>query len=115
MQVPAEPSKELVFSVELQDPIVHHLQFSTSIVPGRAFSLESHSGDAQCTISGTVAAPVNGVFSFPIRIDESCGPKTSMKGTQTLALILNKPFSGGPVASFIYMRTFKLTESGPSK
>jgi len=105
--------QELLFSVELQDPIVHHIQFTSSVVVGQPFSFEIHRGDVDCRVSGTVPAPANGVFSFPVKIDESHGDKMSMKGDQDLALSLNKPFSGGPVASFVYMRTFKLTEPTP--
>ncbi len=108
---PKPAVSELVFSVELQDPIVHHLKFSSSVVVGQAFSFESRIGDTTCTISGTVSSPVNGVYSFPVEVDESHGPKTSLKGTQDLALSLNKSYSGGPVASFVYIRTFKLTET----
>ena len=108
----ATPSAgDLLFSVELQDPIVHHLQFSSSIVPGQPFIFKIQSGEVECTISGTIPAPVKGVFSFPVEIDESRGGKMSIKGTQNLELSLNKPLSGGPVASFVYLRTFKLAPS----
>jgi hypothetical protein len=104
-------AQELVFSVELQDPIVHHLRFSSSVTIGERFRFEANSGEAKCTISGTVAAPVNGVFSFPIAIEESRGADMTMKGDQSVALSLNKPYSAGPSASFVYMRTFTLAES----
>jgi hypothetical protein len=110
IQTLAPSPHELEFSVELQDPIVHHLRFSSSVVVGQPFSFEARSGEAVCMISGTVPTPVNGVYSFPVKIDEAHGKSAGMAGTQTLALTLNKPISGGPVASFVYMRTFKLID-----
>ncbi len=95
--------------MELQDPIVHHVHLSSSITVGEEFTFQVHSGAAICTISGTVPQPVNGVYNFPIKIDESHGKGMSMNDTQNLSLSLGKPLSAGPIASFVYLRTFTLT------
>lgn len=114
-QIGGAPGHELLFSVELQDPIVHHLHLTSSVLPGQPFRFETHRGTVECTISGTVPSPEGGVYRFPIEIDETRGQAMSMKGSQNLVLGLNKPYSGGPLSSFIYMRTFKLTEELPSR
>ena len=100
----------LMLSVTLDSIFNHHFQVMIPVTVGKPFKIVSDNGDVTNTISGTIGAPVEGKYPAPLYINEKWSKGGDVGGTRSYSLELDKEQSGGPVASFIYLRTVKLTK-----
>src|SRR5262249_27523438 len=100
--------KRLVLSVRLQDPFNRDLEIRKHIKLGTPFFTKKTNGRVKNTISGVVFQEQEGKYELSLTISEWASEKDNVEDTMALELELNKPWKGGPVASFVYGRTVTL-------
>ncbi|BDI34008.1 hypothetical protein CCAX7_60590 [Capsulimonas corticalis] len=98
-----------MLSVTLDSVLNHHFQVVIPVTVGKPFKTVSDNGDVTNTISGTISASVNGKYPAPLYVNEKASRGGNVGGVSNYLLELDKAQSGGPVASFVYLRTVKLT------
>ena len=97
-------------SVRLQDPFNSDLETRIQIKVDKPFQITTDNGEVKNTISGRLHAPSGAKYPLTLTIDER-GSETSRLGeSMKLQLELDRPFSGGPISSFIYLRTVVLSK-----
>ncbi len=100
----------LILSVTLDDIFNHHFQVMMPIAINQSFKVVAANGSVTNTISGTVGPAVQGKYPLPLYVSEEANNGGSMSGTTGYNLELGKEVSGGPVSSFVFLRTVKLTQ-----
>ena len=97
-------------TVELNTPFNKKFTMATVVTPNEPFELTKLNGDIKNTISGILRPPLDGKFPIDLTVSEWKSEKSNIKGTTELNLELDKPWSGGPVPSFMYLRTVTLSK-----
>ena len=98
-------------TVELKTPYNTDFTMTTVITANEPFELTKPNGNIRNTISGVLRPSVDGKFPLDLTVSEWASEKSNIKDTTELKLELDKPWSGGPVSSFVYLRTVTLSES----
>src|SRR5262249_21173419 len=108
---PAEPcskDKNLVLIVLLQDVFNPHREIRIPVRPTQGFRVSDTSGTVRNTISGQLQHCKDGKYPLQLTISEWASEKSKITGSSDYQLKLNRPQSGGPIFSFVYLRTITL-------
>ena len=97
-------------TVELNTPFNKNFIMKTFVVPGKPFELTELNGGTRNTISGVLQSPVDGKYRIDLTVSEWVSEKSNIKDTTELNLELDRAWSGGPVSSFMYLRTVTLSK-----
>src|ERR1700745_767393 len=110
---PAEPcskdkDKNVVLIVLLQDVFNPHREIRIPVRPNKGFRVSDTSGTVQNTISGQLQHCTDGKYPQRLTISEWASEKSNITGSSNYLLELGKPQGGGPIFSFVYLRTITL-------
>ena len=107
----AETSQDLFhLSLRLQDPYNSDLETRIPIRVDKPFRITTDNGEIKNTISGQLHAPSGTKYPLTLTISEWESEKSNMKDSWELQLEIDKPWSAGVVASFVYERTVILSK-----
>jgi hypothetical protein len=107
----AQTSQDFFYlSVRLQDPFNSDLEARIPIKVDKPFQVTTDNGDVKNTISGRLHAPSGTKYPLTLTISEWSSEKSNMTDSCELQLEIDKPWSGGPIATFIYLRTVVLSK-----
>jgi hypothetical protein len=109
---PAEHEAYLL-TVKLQDPYNRDVTITVPVIVNQPFVLTSSNEKVQNTVSGVLKPPVSGRFPLELTVSEWESEKSNIRDTTQLTLDLDKPWSGGLVSSFVYLRTVTLSKKSP--
>ena len=101
----------LMLTVTLDTIYNPHFQVRLPVTVNKPFRIQTTNGAVTNTISGTVSGPVRGKYALPLFVSEWASAASNISGTEQFHLELDKPQSGGPTASFVYMRTVSLSKA----
>jgi hypothetical protein len=107
------PQETYMLTVRLQDPCNRDTTITTPVRVSEPFTVTNRNDKVQNVVSGVLKPPVGGRFPMELTVSEWESEKSNMRDTAQLTLELGKPWSGGPVSSFVYLRTVTLTETAP--
>jgi len=105
----ASDKEHFMLRVRLQDPFNRDLEIRKRVELGKPFRVKKTNGRVRNTISGTLLPGSNGKYKMSLTIAEWESKKSNMRDGWDLELELNKAWGGGPIASFVYMRTVTLS------
>ena len=101
--------KHFMLNVRLQDVFNRDFEIRKRIELGKLFCAKKTNGRVRNTISGVLLAGTDGKFKLGLTVSEWASEKSNITDRWELELELNKAWSGGPIASFAYMRTVNLS------
>lgn len=110
---PPAAHNEYLLTVKLQDPYNRDVTITTSVMVNQPFAQTNHNEKVQNTVSGVLKPPVSGRFPLELTVSEWKSENSNIRDTTQLTLALGKPWSGGPVSSFVYLRTVTLSKKSP--
>ncbi|MBX7220982.1 MAG: hypothetical protein K1Y36_13610 [Blastocatellia bacterium] len=97
-------------SVQLHDPLNHDFEIRLTVKVGKRFQAISDNGAVRNKISGVLHSPEGNTYPLTLEITEFASQQNNNSEKVNLQLELDKPWSGGPVASLVYLRTIRLTK-----
>jgi hypothetical protein len=103
-------SDQYTLTVKLNTPYNQEFTIVTPVVLDRPFEVTRLNGEIKNTISGVLNQPIDSKYPINLTVLEWKSEKSNIKGTTELNLELDKPWSGGPVSSFVYLRTVTLSK-----
>jgi hypothetical protein len=101
-------------SVRLQDPYNSDLETRIPIKVDKPFQITTDNGEIKNTISGRLHAPSGTKYPLTLTVSEWISEKSNMSDSWELQLEIDKPWSGGVLASFVYGRTVVLSKKKES-
>ena len=101
-------------SVTLATPYNHDFTMLTTVRVGQPFELTATNGAITNKASGTLQAPVEGVYPLDLTVSEWKSETSNIRDTTQLKLELGKRWAGGPVSSFVYTRIVVLRRHEPA-
>ena len=105
-----KPPMHYMLTVKLQDIYNRSVVMRAPVLIGRPFELTGQNGDVRNTLTGVLKPPVSGKFPLELTVSEWISEQSNERDTTRLELELDKPWSGGPAASFIYLRTVTVSK-----
>ncbi len=100
-------------TVKLNTPYNQDFVIETPVTVGRPFELTKLNSEIKNTISGVLGPPVDDKFPLDLIVSEWESKTSNIKDTIKLDFELDKAWSGGPVSSFVYLRTITLSKMKP--
>ncbi len=98
------------FDLEITLVTPHNPDFTilTTISIEQSFEVTATNGLVRNTFSGTLRPPVGDKFTLDLTVSEWESERSNIKDTMSLDLELGKPWSGGPIESFVFLRIVML-------
>jgi hypothetical protein len=107
----ADTNQDLFYlSVRIQDPYNSDLEARIPIKVDKPFQITTDNGEVKNTISGQLHAQRGTKYPLTLTISEWASEKSNQTGSMELQLELDRPWSGGPIASLLYSRTVVLSK-----
>ena len=104
------PKDAYTLTVELNTPYNEGYTMAAVIALDEPFELTKLNGDINNTLSGVLRPSVDGRFPLDLTVSEWESEKSNITGSTGFEVELDKPWSGGPIASFFFAKTVTLSK-----